>query len=165
MSMRKAVLLVLAGMFAVAAAFTSCSAVDSGKPAPDFTLKDLQGRDFTFSSTAGKVVILDFWATWCPPCRMEIPHFQELYMRYKAQGLEIIGVALDQGGVRDVKPFAEEYGVTYPVVIGDQRVAASYGGIRAIPTTFIIDREGRIAQTAVGYRDKAFFESEIKKLL
>jgi cytochrome c biogenesis protein CcmG/thiol:disulfide interchange protein DsbE len=133
--------------------------------APDFTLKDLDGKTFRFADTKGKVVILDFWATWCPPCRMEIPHFEALYRQYGAKGLVIVGVALDQGGTRDVKPFIEENGVTYPVVIGDQRTAGAYGGIRGIPTTFIIDRKGRIVEKAVGYRDREFFESRVKELL
>jgi cytochrome c biogenesis protein CcmG/thiol:disulfide interchange protein DsbE len=133
--------------------------------APDFTLNDLDGKPFRMSDTKGNVVILDFWATWCPPCRMEIPHFEALYRQYRANGLEIVGVALDRGGAKVVKPFVKDAGVTYPVVIGDQATANAYGGIRGIPTTFIIDRQGRIVEKAVGYRDKAFFESRIKELL
>ncbi len=133
--------------------------------APDFTLTDLEGKPFRFSSTRGKVVILDFWATWCPPCRKEIPHFEALHRRYGAEGLVVIGGALDKGGAAVVKAFVEENGVTYSIVIGDQRTTNAYGGIRGIPTTFIIDREGRIAEKAVGYRDKEFFESRIKELL
>lgn len=136
-----------------------------GEIAPDFTLPDLEGNSYTFSATKGKVVILDFWATWCPPCRMEIPHFQALYEQYKGKGLEIVGVALDRQGVAVVKPFAEDYGITYPVVIGDQKTTASYGGVRGIPTTFVIDRKGRIVEKYVGYRDKEVFEEVIKGLL
>lgn len=136
-----------------------------GKSAPDFTLQDLGGSSFTLSSTKGKVVILDFWATWCPPCRAEIPHFISLYSQYKGQGLEIVGVALDKGGVRDVRPFSEEVGINYPLVIGTQDVTEDYGGIRGIPTTFVIDREGNIVERYEGYRDKEVFESAIKKLL
>jgi len=137
----------------------------STNDAADFTLKDLNGNDFSLSSTKGKVVILDFWATWCPPCRMEIPHFQALHKQYGDKGLVIVGVALDQGGVRDVKPFVKSNGVTYPIVIGNQKVVESYGGVRGIPTTFVIDRKGQIVTKVVGYRDKNFFEEEIKKLL
>jgi len=137
----------------------------AGPMAPDFTLKDLSGKDFSLSSTKGKVVILDFWATWCPPCRMEIPHFEALYKEYKDKGLEVVGVALDQGGASDVIPFAQANAITYPVVIGDNDVTARYGGIRGIPTTFILDRNGAIVEKFVGYRDKAVFEEAIKKLL
>jgi peroxiredoxin len=133
--------------------------------APDFTLNDLNGRPFSFSETRGKVVILDFWATWCPPCREEIPHFVALYRDYRGKGLEIVGVSLDQGGANAVKPFVKANGINYPVVIGNRKVTADYGGIRGIPTTFIIDRKGRIAEKFVGYRDKAVFEKAIKKLL
>ncbi|MGD2279165.1 MAG: TlpA disulfide reductase family protein, partial [Candidatus Omnitrophota bacterium] len=118
-----------------------------------------------FSSTRGKVVILDFWATWCPPCTAEIPHFVELYKEYRERGLEIVGVALDRGGASTVKPFAERNGMNYTVVIGDQRITADYGGIRGIPTTFVVDRQGRIAQKFVGYREKEVFEEAIKSLL
>lgn len=142
----------------------SCQAVTLSI-APDFTLNDLNGKPFSLSQTKGKVVILDFWATWCPPCRMEIPHFESLYNEYKDKGLEVVGVALDKGGASSVKPFVEENGVTYPVLIGNQDVAARYGGIRGIPTTFLIDREGRIVEKYVGYTDKEVFESAIKKLL
>ncbi|MBD3296300.1 MAG: redoxin domain-containing protein [Candidatus Omnitrophica bacterium] len=149
----------------IMALFTSCSVGQSGKTAPDFTLTDLEGNIFNFSSTRGKVVILDFWATWCPPCRMEIPHFQELYEEYADSGLEIVGVALDKGGASVVRPFAQKMGVSYPVVPGGSEVASLYGGVRAIPTTFIINREGAIVSKAVGYRDKDFFEKFIKDLL
>jgi cytochrome c biogenesis protein CcmG/thiol:disulfide interchange protein DsbE len=133
--------------------------------APDFTLKDLDGNDFSFASTKGNVVILDFWATWCPPCRKGIPEFQALYEEYRKMGVEIVGVALDTGGVEVVKPFVKKNGVTYPVVIGDRGVVAAYGGIRGIPTTFVIDRKGKIIQKYVGYREKKIFEADIRKLI
>ena len=151
-----------------ATGLTACGQRTAGTgsgTAPDFTLNDLDGEPFSFSSTRGKVVILDFWATWCPPCRMEIPHFMDLYKKYRRQGLEIVGVALDRGGASVVKPFAEKNGIDYPVVIGDQKVTVDYGGIRGIPTTFVIDRKGRIVQKYVGYREKEVFEEAIKGLL
>ncbi|MGB2879908.1 MAG: TlpA disulfide reductase family protein [Candidatus Omnitrophota bacterium] len=152
----------------LAAGLVSCQPVktESGLGmAPDFTLNDLDGKPFRFSSTRGKVVILDFWATWCPPCKAEIPHFVELYMDYKRQGLEIVGVSLDRGGAATVMPFARQFSINYPIVIDDQKVTQDYGGIRAIPTTFVIDRQGRIVEKFVGYRGKEILEEAIKKLL
>lgn len=137
----------------------------SRAPAPDFTLNDLNGKPVQLSQSRGKVVILDFWATWCPPCKAEIPHFKELYTQYQPKGLEIIGIALDQGGVADVAPFARELAINYPLVIGNPQVVESYGGIRGIPTTFLIDKKGRIAAKYVGYQDKQVFEKEIQRLL
>ena len=136
-----------------------------GSKAPGFVLEDLEGAEVSLAKYKGNVIILDFWATWCPPCRMEIPHFQELYEEYAGQGLVIIGIALDRGGASVVKPFVDSNGVTYPVAIGSREIADAYGGIRGIPTTFIIDRQGNIVDKAVGYRDKAFFEEAIKDLL
>ena len=137
----------------------------ASQTAPDFTLTDLSGKPFTLSGTRGKVVILDFWATWCPPCRMEVPHFQSMYEEYKDKGLVIVGVALDRTGPSAVMAFAREFDVTYPVVMGDDRTTALYGGIRSIPTTFIIDRQGRITDRFVGYRSREVFEEAIKGLL
>ena len=135
------------------------------KEAPDFTLVNIAGGNLTLSAYRGKVVLLDFWATWCPPCKKEIPHFIELYDTYGDQGLEVIGVSLDQGGQQVVEGFADEYSIDYPLVMADGEIAAAYGGIRGIPTTFLIDRKGMIVQKFVGYRDKEVFESAIKPLL
>ena len=134
-------------------------------PAPDFQLTDLNGKPLQLSALKGKVVILDFWATWCPPCRAEIPHFKELDAQYKSRGLEMIGISLDQGGESVVKSFLQEQGVTYPVALGDERIVRAYGGIRGIPTTFLIDKQGRIAKKLVGYHDKKVFEDQIRLLL
>ncbi len=133
--------------------------------APNFRLKAADGSTLELADYKGKVIILDFWATWCPPCRREIPGFVQLYQRYRHRGLVVIGVSLDQYGWRAVKPFIQSYRVSYPVVLGNQRVADLYGGIQTIPTTFIIDRNGNIVDKVVGYHSKSYFEKKIKNLL
>jgi cytochrome c biogenesis protein CcmG/thiol:disulfide interchange protein DsbE len=135
------------------------------KTAPDFALMDISGDETRLSDFRGKVVILDFWATWCPPCRAEIPHFIELYSEYKDNGLEIIGVTMDWNASRQAGPFAAENGMNYTVLIGDRKTADLYGGIVSIPTTFIIDREGGLRKKYIGYQDKSVFEKDIKELL
>lgn len=134
-------------------------------PSPAWELKGMDGKLVKSSDFAGKVVILDFWATWCGPCRMEIPGFIELQKQYADKGLVVVGVSLDQEGVSAVKPFMEKMGINYPIVLGDEAVVSAFGGVEGIPTTFIIDRSGQIVGKHVGYAPKAEFESEIKPLL
>jgi thiol-disulfide isomerase/thioredoxin len=136
-----------------------------GEQAFDFTLKNLEGRDVRLSDFRGKIVILDFWATWCGPCKMEIPHFKELYKEYRARGLEIVGIALDNQGARVVAPFVKQNAVEYVTLIGNQDAVSRYGNFTGIPTTFIIDPQGKIVNKFVGYRSKTDFEVEITKLL
>ena len=133
--------------------------------APDFTLPDINGKMVSLKDFRGKVLILDFWATWCPPCRQEIPQFVDLYSQYKEKGFEIIGIALDQEGEKVVKPFSQNYNIKYPILIGGEEVSEIYGGIRGIPTTFVIDRKGNIVKKYVGFRDREVFEEDIKALL
>ncbi len=135
------------------------------KEAPDFMLFDIYGEKKTFSSFKGKVIILNFWGTWCPPCRMEIPSFIELYDEYKDEGLEIIGVTLSWDTEEKVLSFAEKNSINYTILLGDRDVPDLYGGILSIPTTFIIDREGFIRNKYIGYRDKEVFKEGIKELL
>lgn len=133
--------------------------------AANFVLPDLNNNLIQLSDFKGKVIILDFWATWCPPCTAELPHFKALYAEYYDQGLEIVGVALDKGGAAVLKPFVQKNEIPYPILIGNNKVTAAYGGIRGIPTTFVIDRQGRIIKKLVGYHEKEVFESLIKTLL
>ena len=141
------------------------SAEEEWGDAPDFTLPDLEGNSLTLSDFKGRVIILNFWATWCPPCRREIPDFVELYEKYKDEGLVIIGVSLDRGDSRSVKQFSKNYKINYPIVLGNVTVTQDYGGVRAIPTTFIIDRKGNVKEKYVGYQPRATFENAVKKLL
>ncbi|MEO0262332.1 MAG: TlpA disulfide reductase family protein [candidate division WOR-3 bacterium] len=136
------------------------------KKAPDFTLEEINGEEFHFyEHMSNKVVILDFWDTWCPPCRAEIPHFIEIYSDYEDKGVLIIGIAFAREGIERVKSFCEENGINYPVLVANREVVESYGGISAIPTTFIINKKGEIVERVIGYRDKEFFEEKIKELL
>jgi cytochrome c biogenesis protein CcmG/thiol:disulfide interchange protein DsbE len=135
------------------------------KPAPVFTLTDLNGKNVSLTDFRGKIVILDFWATWCPPCIMEIPHFIELQDKYKDKGFAMVGISLDQAGIEVVKTFAQKYKINYPILMNDGQVHIAYGGISNIPTTFVIDPAGNIRKKYVGYIEKAVFEEDIKTLL
>jgi len=141
------------------------SDVATGSVAPSWELRDLQGEAFRSSDLEGKVIVLDFWATWCPPCRKEIPGFIELQEQYGDEGVVVVGVSLDEGGPATVVPFVEETGINYLVVMGDSEVVKAFGGITSIPTTFIIDRDGQIVERHVGYTSKKRFEESIKELL
>jgi cytochrome c biogenesis protein CcmG/thiol:disulfide interchange protein DsbE len=136
-----------------------------GQPVPDFTAQDIYGNTFNFSDLKGKVVILDFWATWCAPCKVEIPWFLDLYDRYKGQGLEVVGVAMDDEGMSVVKPFAEKLRINYHVVLGNENLATQFGGIVGLPTTFIIGRDGKIVAQHQGLVGRNTFEEAVKKLL
>ncbi len=133
--------------------------------APAFSLRDISGKTVTLSQFKGKVVILDFWATWCPPCREEIPHLVDFYNRYKGKGVVIVGVALDDEGLRVVKPFVEKHKINYPVVIADDAVQSAYGPIQGIPTKFIIDQNGNIVAKLIGYQEIQAIEKKVKRLL
>ena len=135
------------------------------KSAPEFALKDADGKLVHLSDYRGKVVLLDFWATWCGPCKIEIPWFMEMQRRDKDRGLEVLGVAMDDEGWEVVKPFLADLQVNYRVVIGNDATAQLYGGVDALPTTFLIDRGGKIAAVHVGLASKKDFEDGIEQLL
>jgi peroxiredoxin len=134
------------------------------KMAPDFTLRDAKGQPLTLSAYRGKVVLLDFWATWCGGCKVEIPWYVEFDKKYRDQGLAVIGVSMDKEGMKVVKPFLAQKNMEYPVVIGNDALAKKYN-LTAMPLTLLIDREGRIAVSHAGIVDKDNFESNIKELL
>lgn len=140
------------------------SATAKHRPAPDFTLPLIDGGQLHLSSYRGKVVLLDFWATWCVPCREEIPHFVELQQRYGGAGLQIIGVSMDDS-TDPVRTFYQQFHMNYPVVMGTADVGAAYGGVLGLPIAFLIDREGRIYAKHIGATDAAVFEKDITSLL
>ncbi|MBI4313939.1 MAG: TlpA family protein disulfide reductase [Candidatus Omnitrophica bacterium] len=135
------------------------------KEAPRTRVTTLAGQPWDLAAQKGKAVIIDFWATWCPPCREEIPHFIALYSKYQPR-VEILGIALDEAGRRPVDAFVKENGVNYSIAMGQDGVLANaYGGVRGIPTTFVIDKQGKIYKRYVGYQDQSVFEQDITALL
>lgn len=132
--------------------------------APDFTLTDLSGKPLTLSSYRGKVVLLDFWATWCDPCRDEIPRFNVLQDKYANRGLQIIGVSMDDAP-DPVREFQQQFKMNYPVVMGSARIGELYGGILGLPVAFLIGADGRIYSKHLGATDEAVLEKEIVTLL
>jgi cytochrome c biogenesis protein CcmG/thiol:disulfide interchange protein DsbE len=137
------------------------------KPANlDFTVSDMQGNKVALSSYKGKVILLDFWATWCPPCKAEIPGFVELQETYGGQGLQVVGVSVDDP-VDKLPPFAAEFGMNYPVLVGLGRddLQDAYGPMWGIPTTFLINRDGKICRKHSGLVGKERYEQDIKALL
>ncbi len=135
------------------------------KSAPDFTLKDVNGKAVKLSDYKGKVVLLNFWATWCGPCKIEIPWFVEFEKQYKDQGFAVLGVAMDDEGWDVVRPYLSDKKINYRIMVGDDMTAQQYGGIDSLPTTFLLDREGRIAATHVGLVSKSDYTNEIIELL
>jgi len=134
------------------------------KTAPNFTLSDSKGASVRLSDYKGKVVLLDFWATWCHGCKTEIPWYMEFQNKYKDKGLSVIGVSMDEDGWKSVKPFLEEKKMNYAVVIGNEDLARLYA-VDALPVTLLIDRDGKIADSHPGMVDKDAFENEIRVLL
>ncbi len=133
-----------------------------GDMAPDFTLKSLTGGDLTLSSLRGKAVIVDFWDTWCPPCRKALPHLQELSETYRAD-LVVVGVAFGREGEDKVRAYAKQHGLTFEMVLFNQSssILTDFGGIQSIPTTFLIDADGVIQAKWVGAADKATYENAV----
>ncbi|MDR3456273.1 MAG: TlpA disulfide reductase family protein [Verrucomicrobiae bacterium] len=139
--------------------------METAKLAPGWELQDLDGKTVRAADFAGKVVVLDFWATWCPPCRAEIPGLIALQKKYTAQGLAVVGVSVDEAGLKTVKAFAQKNGINYPVVLTDNKMVEAYGGIDGLPTTFIINRSGHIVKQHLGFTEQAEFEREVVPLL
>lgn len=176
---RFGILLVIAVLFLGVANLASRSSGESDKlsetvpaenpkkypKAPEFTLKDLNGNDVSLSDFSGKLVFVNFWATWCGPCRQEIPGFIKMYDKYHDKGLVILGISTDRDGSKKVQQFADKNKMNYPVLMFNMKIINDYGGITGIPTTFIVNRQGEIVNKFVGFPGDQTFEEEIKKWL
>jgi len=135
-----------------------------GSTAHAFTLPDLEGKTVSSASFAGKVVILDFWATWCPPCRQEMPHLVRLQSKLRDQGLRIVGLSLDAGGAGDVAPFAEEHNVNFTMLLANDELARAFE-VTFVPTMVILDRKGTIVKRFVGFTPPEVIEAAVAPYL
>jgi peroxiredoxin len=139
---------------------------NQGKPAPDFELQSLEGKAIKLSDFRGKAVVVNFWATWCEPCRLEMPWFVDLQKKYGPEGLQILGISEDEDAKPDeIGKFAKDLGVNYPVLLGKDSVAEDYGGIPFLPVTVFVDRNGKIVDKVFGLKGRSEIEDTIKKAL
>ena len=164
------VVVVVAAMLAVAPYLTrhrtnNTTADENGlkdKPAPEFSLESLDGKNIRLADFRGKGVLLNFWATWCQPCKIEMPWFEELQRQYGPQGLQVVGIAMDDASKEDITRFVKEMGVNYPILLGKESVGDAYGGVQFLPSTFFIDRDGKIVDRIFGLRSRSEIEDDIK---
>jgi peroxiredoxin len=136
-----------------------------GQTAPDFTLESLDGKTVHLSDFRGKGVLLNFWATWCQPCKIEMPWFAELQKQYGPQGLQIVGIAMDDASPKEIGEFAHDLGVNYPILVGKEAVGDAYGGVQFLPATFYIGRDGKVVDKVFGLKGRGEIEENIKKAL
>jgi peroxiredoxin len=160
------VVLSAAAPSALAAPAAAASASSKAREAaPDFALKDLDGKVVRLSSYRGKVVLVDFWATWCGPCRRAIPHLKAIHTRYEKKGLVILGLSVDHEGAEKVRGFVRKNAIPWTTALADEKTVDAFGGIRFVPTAFLIDRQGRIVERYQGLVPEATLEAAIKPLL
>ncbi|MEW5976304.1 MAG: TlpA disulfide reductase family protein [Acidobacteriota bacterium] len=152
-------------LFAVAVLAGCSTPASPASDVPQFSFSSLEGKTVAMKDLSNKVVIVDFWATWCGPCREEIPHLNELYSELKGKGLEIVGISMDTDGTDGVKDFAREFRIQYPIVMGDEKVAESFGGLIGLPTTFVIDRQGKVAKKYIGLPPAEDMRRIVKELV
>ena len=136
-----------------------------GQNAPDFELQSLEGKNVKLSDFRGKAVLLNFWATYCGPCKIEMPWFVEMQKEFGPQGLQIVGVAMDDASTEDIAKFTQQMGVNYPILVGQESVGQSYGGVGVLPTTFFLDRNGKLIAREFGLQSRSVFVDHIKKAL
>jgi peroxiredoxin len=133
-----------------------------GQPAADFNLQSLEGKQVRLADFRGKAVLLNFWATWCQPCKIEMPWFEELQKQYGPQGLQVVGIAMDDAGKEEIAKFARDMGVNYPILLGTESVGDAYGGVQFLPSTFFIDRDGKVVDHIFGLKSRSEIEDDVK---
>ncbi len=136
-----------------------------GSTAPSFSVHTLRGEEVDLASLRGRVVLVNFWATWCPPCRLEIPGFQSVYEDYKDRGFTVVGLSTDQGGESDVRAFIQQHGISYPIAMAPRAVMREYGGIDLLPQSFLIDRKGKVRKMVTGVFSEAVLRRSLDQLL
>ena len=136
-----------------------------GNPAPEFALQSLDGKTIHLADYRGKAVLLNFWATWCEPCKIEMPWFVELQNQYGPEGFQVVGIAMDDASQEDISKFARNMGVNYPILIGKEDVGDAYGGVQFLPATFYIGRDGKVMDKVFGLKGRSEIEDDIKKAL
>lgn len=162
----RAVAVIVAALVFTLSPASSEAAARRGQPAPAFKLFALNGLPVSSEGLKGSVVVLDFWATWCPHCRDSIPFLSRLHRAYAAQGLQVIGMSADEGGERTVKKYVEGKSIPYMIVMANSKIISDYG-VRALPVVYIIDRQGVVREQVIGFSDQAgkVIENLVKKLL
>lgn len=138
---------------------------EPARPLPEFSIQDLEGNLFTNENLDGRVALVNFWATWCGPCKIEMPWFVEFQRRYKDQGFTVLAISLDEEGWDPVREFAARLELNFPIVLGDDAVADDFGGIHALPTTLMVNRAGEIVATHTGLVSRSTYEQEIEAML
>jgi cytochrome c biogenesis protein CcmG, thiol:disulfide interchange protein DsbE len=155
-------LLVQRALPQAAAAFNLGS---GSEPAPSFELRSLDGRVVSLDEYRGQVVLVNFWASWCPPCRVEMPGFERVYRQRRDEGFVILGIATDTHAEDAIREFVEEHGITYPILLADRQVIQDYGGIRSLPETFLVDRNGVIRHRVIGYFAEPALRAAVGRML
>ncbi|MFQ5927177.1 MAG: TlpA family protein disulfide reductase [Terriglobia bacterium] len=135
------------------------------EPVPEVALADASGKLIRLRDFQGKVLVINFWATWCLPCKLEIPFFNDVYNEYRAQGVEFIGISVDAGGWKDIEEFQKEVPIAYPVVLADEKTVEAFGGLSGLPVTIFVDRQGRIVYKNIGITDIDHLRANIQRLL
>ena len=143
----------------------SASVAFKNQMAPDFALQSLEGKTVHLTDFRGKAILLNFWATWCEPCKIEMPWFVELQKRYGPEGLQVVGIAMDDASEKEIAEFAKKMGVNYPVLIGKESVGDAYGGVPYLPLSFFIDRNGKVLSKVPGLKSRSDIEENVKKAL
>ena len=172
-------LLMLVVVASFTANFSGCKSGGAGTPKtlanePEVTFKDLQGKDVSLASLKGKVVVVNFWATWCEPCQVEIPWMIDFQQKYADKGFTLLGVAMDDDGKSAVEPFVQKsqfdvdgkkMAMNYPIVLGNDDLAAKFGGLLGLPTSIVISRDGKVVKRYIGLASQDDLDREIKSLL